>query len=164
MKNKIHFYLFTAVTITCFLFSNCGTSKNLNDSQIKTRIDSLARIPKINFKANQAIPTSFKPVTLTYGYNVRITKDTVECYLPYYGRAYTSSYENMDDTGIKFVSTNFDYKMELQKKGAYNITIKPRDSRKKYILYLTVESSGYGSLQVTDPDRQPISFYGTIDY
>ncbi len=163
MKAKVYISILSIVMFLG-LITSCGTSKGLTNNQVKARVDSLVALPKINFKVTQAIPTAYKSVMLSYGYNLKVNKDTVSCYLPYFGRAYVANYGNTEDSGIKFTSTNFEYSKELTKKGGYNITIKPKDTNKRYVLYLTVQSSGYATLQVTDPDRQPISFYGEIDY
>ncbi|MBP1618447.1 MAG: hypothetical protein H6Q14_2274 [Bacteroidetes bacterium] len=156
-----------AIIITSMIFlvciNGCSTYKKLSDSQIKARIDSLVAIPKIEFRPTQATPTSYKAVSLSYGYYLRITKDTVQCSLPYFGRAYTANL-NTDEIGVNFTSKNFEYQKEVARKGSYTIRIEPRDTRQKFKLYLTVQPSGYSSLQVTDPDRQAISFYGAVDY
>lgn len=152
------------ISIILLIFTNgCGTYQKLSDSQIKARIDSLVAIPKIEFKPNQASPTSYKAINLSFGYYLRITKDTVQCYLPYFGRAYTANL-NSNEAGINFTSTKFEYQKEANPKGVYAIRIQPTDTSQKFKLYLNVQESGYASLQVTDPDRQSISFYGAIDY
>ncbi|OJU35099.1 MAG: hypothetical protein BGN96_05155 [Bacteroidales bacterium 45-6] len=164
MKKRIDLFAIIVIsTVSLAFISGCGTYRKLSGPQIKARIDSLVAIPKIEFKPTQAIPTSYKTVNLSYGYFLHIAKDTVRCYLPYFGRAYTANL-NPDEAGINFTSTHFEFQKEAVQKGSYAIEILPKDTRQKFKLYLTIQESGYASLRVTDPDRQDILFYGSMDY
>lgn len=93
-------------------------------------------------------------------YQLEVSKDSVEAYLPYYGRAYTASM-NPDDSGIKFKSKDFKYKADKKKKG-WMITIQPKDTKDVQSLTLNVSENGYATLNVNSNNRQPISFNGTI--
>ncbi|WP_316746429.1 DUF4251 domain-containing protein [Pedobacter gandavensis] len=94
-------------------------------------------------------------------YQLIISKDSVEAYLPYYGRAYTASM-NPDDSGIKFKSKKFDYKTTAKKKGGWIIDITPKDAKDVRSLSLSVSPSGYATLNVNSLNRQPITFNGVI--
>ncbi|SHF65791.1 DUF4251 domain-containing protein [Pedobacter caeni] len=94
-------------------------------------------------------------------YQLKINKDSVEAYLPYYGRAYTASM-NPDDSGIKFKSKKFSYKTTKKKKGGWIINIAPKDNREVQNLSLSVSENGYAVLNVNSNNRQSISFNGTI--
>lgn len=95
------------------------------------------------------------------GYDLSVSKDTVNAYLPYFGRAYAAP---IDPTkgGIQFISKDFEYTEQSGKKGGWEITIKPKDVRDVQQMYLTVSDDGYASLQVTNTNRQPISFNGIV--
>jgi hypothetical protein len=113
------------------------------------------------FKAQSVIPTGgrFRQLN-TSDYDLKVGKDTIESYLPYFGRAYSAP---MDPTqgGIKFTSTKFDYQLKETKKG-WEVTIKPTDGGDARQLFMTIFSNGTASLQVTSTNRQPISFNGYI--
>ncbi|WP_316842698.1 DUF4251 domain-containing protein [Pedobacter gandavensis] len=94
-------------------------------------------------------------------YQLIIDKDSVEAYLPYYGRAYTAPM-NPDDSGIKFKSKKFDYKTTAKKKGGWIIEITPKDTKDVRSLSLSVSTSGYATLNVNSMNRQPITFNGVI--
>jgi hypothetical protein len=130
------------------------------------------------FKATTAMPMANQDVTnvmsrmaggmagagtinLSSGYDLLISKDSVEAYLPYYGRAYTSQM-NPDESGIKFKSKDFSYKTEARKKGGWTISIKPKDTRDRQDMTLTVSENGYASLNINSNNRQPISFNGYL--
>lgn len=163
VKRRIDLLAIIISAISLVGIYGCSTQKRASDFLIKAKIDSLIAIPKIEFKPTQATPISYRSVNLSYGYYLRISKDSVSCYLPYYGRAYTANL-NSSEAGINFTSTNFGYQKDAAPKGSYTIRIEPKDTRQKFKLYLSIQESGYASLQVTDPERQSISFYGAIDY
>jgi len=94
-------------------------------------------------------------------YDLKITKDSVLAYLPYYGRAYTATM-NTDDSGIRFKSKDFTYKTEKKKKGNWIITINPKDVKNGQRLTLNVGTTGYATLNVIDNNRQAITFNGYI--
>lgn len=94
-------------------------------------------------------------------YQLKISKDSVEAYLPYYGRAYTASM-NPDDAGIKFKSKKFSYKTTKKKKGGWIINIAPKDAKEVQNMTLSVSENGYAVLNVNSTNRQAISFNGVI--
>ena len=94
-------------------------------------------------------------------YQLIVTKDSIEAYLPYYGRAYTASM-NPDDSGIKFKSKDFKYKADKKKKGSWIITINPKDTKDTQSMILNISENGYATLNVNSNNRQPISFNGYL--
>jgi len=94
-------------------------------------------------------------------YDLKISKDSVEAYLPYFGRAYTATM-NPNDSGVKFKSKDFSYKSEQKKKGNWVITIKPKDNKDGHQMVLHVGVNGYAFLNVTSNNKQSISYMGYI--
>lgn len=95
------------------------------------------------------------------GYDVAVSKDTVNSYLPYFGRAYSAPIDPSRG-GIQFISKDFEYTEKPGKRGGWDIIIKPRDVQDVQQLSLSVSEDGYASLQVTSTNRQPISFNGIV--
>jgi hypothetical protein len=93
-------------------------------------------------------------------YDLRITKDSVVAYLPYFGRSYNPSMDP-NEAGTRFKSKDFKYSSVKRKKN-WTITIDPKDTKDRQQLILNVSESGYASLSVNNPNRQPISFNGYI--
>jgi len=96
-------------------------------------------------------------------YDVRVTKDSIVAYLPYYGRAFSAP---MDPTqgGIKFTSKDFSYTETKNKRGAYTIQINTKDvSRENYRFTINISTNGYASLTATSVNKQPILFNGYLD-
>ena len=99
-------------------------------------------------------------------YDVKVTKDSLAAYLPYYGRAYTARIGGINDGGIKINAKEFKYKTQKRKKGGWIITMNPKnltnDYNSNYNLTLTVTPNGYGTLSVTSNNQQSISFNGYL--
>lgn len=154
----------------------CVLSFNLNYAQ-PTKADKKAaktadikRIITSNnyaFKANYVIPMSMSPRALTSDYDVRVSDGKLVVYLPYFGQAYSAP-RDLNDGGIKLNTTDFDYSATANKKGGWDIIIKPKRTplntvKDVQIMRLNVSNDGYASLQVNSTNRQPISFNGYIE-
>ncbi|WP_231490995.1 DUF4251 domain-containing protein [Pedobacter sp. Leaf170] len=95
-------------------------------------------------------------------YDLRVTKDSVVAYLPFYGRAFNAPY-NPSEGGIKFKSKDFNYKLTKNKKGSYTVNIRTNDVKQEnYQLTLTVSQNGYGNLVVFSNNKQSINFQGVL--
>jgi hypothetical protein len=95
-------------------------------------------------------------------YQLTVANDSVEAYLPYYGRSYMAP-RNPNEGGIKFNTKEFSYKADKKKKGNYIVTIKPVDSKSDVMsMMLNVTEKGYASLSVVSNNRQTITYNGFI--
>ncbi len=108
-----------------------------------------------------AIPMGGRVVQLTPDFSLEVTKDSILSYLPYYGRAYTAPIDPTKNS-MNFKSKDFTYEKTERKKGGWDITIKPKDNSDIQSINLSIGPDGYGSLQVTSYNRQPINFNGFI--
>lgn len=96
-------------------------------------------------------------------YDVKVTKDSIISYLPYYGRAYSAPY-NSSEGGIKFTSKDFTYKKSKNKKGAYTVQINTKDvTRENYRFTINISQNGYATLTATSINKQPIVFNGYLE-
>ena len=127
------------------------------EAEVKKMIDG----KMYNFSVQSAIPLRGGNIQLTYGYYLRVNKDTLIAYLPYYGRAYVAPMDPMDN-GIDFTSTKFTYKSAVKKNG-YEISILPADTKDVRQMFLDVSSSGYTSLRITNLNRDAITFDGYLE-
>jgi hypothetical protein len=114
------------------------------------------------FKAQSAWPLQGTVVQLTPGFDMRVLNDSINTYLPYFGRSYQASYGSAN-SGINFTTTRFDYKLKEKSKGGWELTIKPSDAKDINQLSYSISKNGYATLQVTSNSRQAISFYGVIE-
>ncbi|RPE08753.1 DUF4251 domain-containing protein [Chitinophaga lutea] len=135
-------------------------------AQVKTsksdKIRQLVQSRNYVFQAQSVFPMRGRTRQIGgEGYDVSVSKDTVNSYLPYFGRAYTAPLDPSKG-GIQFLSKDFEYTEKPGKRGGWDITISPKDVRDVQQLFLSVSEDGYASLQVTSVNRQPISFNGII--
>jgi hypothetical protein len=133
-------------------------------AKVKKMVDDVNFV----FKANYANPQGGGNRALTSDYDLKVVKDSVIAYLPYFGRAYVAPEPGTTEGGIKFTSTNFKYDAKQGKKGGWQIVIKPKDHditnwRDVQQLILNISNNGYASLQVLSTNRSPISFDGEIE-
>ncbi|MCX2573308.1 DUF4251 domain-containing protein [Pedobacter sandarakinus] len=135
---------------------------------------------KYTFVANSAIPMANMDVSQVLSrmpggmgggminltgsqYDLRVTKDSVVAFLPYFGRAFNAP-TNPSEGGIKFTSKDFSYKESTNKKGARTILINTKDNkRENYRLTLNVSTNGYATLVATGNNKQPITFNGYLN-
>ena len=154
MKKFLNGSLFLIMAITC-----CG--QLFAQDNKKDKIKNLVATQSYVFKAQTALPMSGRTRQLTSEYEVKVAKDSVITWLPYFGRAYTAPLDPSKG-GIQFTSRKFDYTVNNGKKGGWNIQISPKDADDVRQMVLMLSEDGYGTLQVTSNNRQPIMFNGYI--
>lgn len=160
------------ILIVFLLFlAACSSQKNgTSQSQVGDMIEQQA----YTFAAKSVFPTEdarYNPrvmfpngsqlYQLSPGYYLKVTPDSVIAYLPYFGRSFTAPV-NPSEGGIKFSSTDFDYKRSMRK-GNYEIEIIPHDAKDIRNLYLTISPSGFGSLRILSLNKSSISYNGEIE-
>ncbi len=128
-----------------------------NEAALKTILATKTFV----FKAQSAWPLQGNTIQLTPGFDMKVFDDSINTYLPYYGRAYQAGYTN--NGGISFTSTKFEYRLKDNGKKGWELIIKPADVKEINQLIYSVATSGYATLQVTSNNRQAISFYGIIE-
>lgn len=115
-----------------------------------------------SFSAESAIPIRDGDIPLTYGYYLRVKRDTLTAYLPYFGDAYEIPMDLTADNGIDFTSTKFTYNA-VQNNHGYEITIVPHDTKDVKTMYLDITPDGYASLRISNLSRSSIAFNGSIE-
>jgi len=140
------------------LLSAAVTAQDREQSSIQQAIETKNFI----FRASSATPQRGSIRQLTTEYELVVRVDTVNSFLPYFGRAFTAPF-NPSDGGIKFTSTYFVYTANEKKKGRWEIEINPKDVSDVTTLYLTVFDNGRASLRVSSINRTAISFNGFVE-
>jgi hypothetical protein len=135
-----------------------GNKKAAKEAAIKSSIDGR----HYTFLATYVLPQRGGGHSLTSEYDLRVTKDSVISFLPYFGQAYFDVPYKPTEGGIKFTSTKFSYTVKERRKGGWEITIKPTDAKYTDRLVLNVSPDGYGSLSVSSTNRDFITFDGYI--
>jgi hypothetical protein len=145
------------ILITFFTGSlNTAAAQTLALDQVKSILDSKNYI----FKADELKPLRGTRIQLSGEYSLKVFKDTLIAYLPYFGRAFSAPLDP-SDAGIKFTSTDFTYSQEKHRKN-WDITFTPTDAKDVKQLILSVFDNGYATLQVNSIRRDPVTFSGYI--
>lgn len=162
MKTVISHVL--AIVFSVVALTGCGSVQSAAQKEEKAR-EIAQKIDDFHFtfSAIYALPTGYRSIYLSPYYSLKVSPDTVEAYLPYYGRAYTAPM-NPSDGGIKFTSTDFEYNVVAGRKvGNWTINIKPKDVSSDILLSLDIWENGTARLNASSSARQPISFQGDIE-
>ncbi|MEA4996305.1 MAG: DUF4251 domain-containing protein [Petrimonas sp.] len=159
-QSTLHLLIVLSVA---FGLTMCGTARTAIEKEgVAREVSQRVNDFDFTFKATYAYPAGFKSIYLSPYYDVKVSPDTVRAYLPYYGRTYVAPV-NPAEGGIKFTSTDFDYQVNPgKKKGNWQVNIRTKDTGRELFLYFDVWENGTARLQVSDTNRQPISFQGDI--
>ena len=157
----LNFFLTLAVLagLTACGAAQTAAEKEAVANEVSRRVNDF----DFTFKATYAYPTGFKSIYLSPSYDVKVSPDTVQAYLPYYGRTYVAPM-NPNEGGIKFTSTDFEYRViPGKRKGNWQVNVRTRDTGREIFLYFDIWENGSTRLSVTDTNRQPIAFQGDIE-
>jgi hypothetical protein len=131
------------------------------ENELSPDVASMIQSHNFEFVAESANPMRGRSIFLSPGYTLNVKTDSLISFLPYYGRAYQATLDPAS-AGIKFTSTDFEYREKPRKKRGWDIQLKPKDVQNSPQLYLSISANGQASLRVTLIDRQSISFQGYI--
>jgi hypothetical protein len=154
--------LLTIILSILWLFGMTQSPADQKKQEEYANLNSLVRSGQYRFEAMSATTMKGRTIQLSGGYGLRINRDSLQADLPYYGRAYSTDYPpSSDNGGIRLNTTQFTYAADTIKKGGWDITIKPKNSKISSI-YLTIGTSGYCTVRINSSNRDPISYYGTV--
>ena len=158
MKNilSVSKYFLLLLIITGFSLSS-AFAQNDTSSSIKKALQSKSFV----FVARTVTPMRGDLKQLTSYYDLKVSKDSLISYLPYFGRAYTAPLDP-SKAGLHFTSTDFSYVLSERKKGGWDVSIKPNDNTDVRQLNFTVFDDGNATLQVLSNNREAISFNGNM--
>lgn len=130
--------------------------KALEREKIKTSIESR----RFTIEIDRAVPQRGRTVHLTSPYRIRLAGDSIDSYLPYYGRAYHVPYDG--GKGLIFEAPVSDYKLSFDKKGKASLSFKTQTDEDRFTFTLTVFDNGAASINVVPLNRQSITYYGRL--
>ncbi|MBA2249224.1 MAG: DUF4251 domain-containing protein [Chitinophagaceae bacterium] len=162
MKKSFWKFIIIASVVTGVL-QNANGQNAKSDKEAAKALTIKHEIESGNFTfiARSVSPLRGLSRPLNAYYSMQVFKDSVICYLPFIGRAYTAPVTTAE-SGIDFTSTRLKYNVTQGRKNTWRISIKPQDQFNTRELLLTVFTNGESSLQVTSNNRDPISFDGYI--
>jgi hypothetical protein len=165
MKASVFFMAFIMALIFTSGFAQKTARKSereQNRIEKQKQIEALVNSKEFVFEATYALPQGGKSIYLTgSSYTVKFHPDTIESYLPFFGRAYSVDYGG--EGGIKFCGrpTEFNVVTRKAEKG-YDINATIKAPKDYYKLHLSVSSVGSATLIVDSNQRSSISYQGDI--
>jgi hypothetical protein len=144
--------------MTLFLLTAMALPDLAAAQPLKTLIDSQSYV--FQPQSAQTLRGNVRYLT-TDSYSLRIARDQIVSDLPYFGRACAAP-TDPDESSLRFTIKEFTYTLKPAKKDGWTVTIEPKDKRSIQKLTIDITADGYATLQVTNTDRDPISFYGII--
>ena len=122
---------------------------------------SLVESKHYMFVPQSMTPQRSQTRQISFGYDLRVTGDSVNCYMPYLGRSFVSDYGSSDGS-VRFNTSDFSYKVDEQKKGGWTITLTPNNVRNVQRVILRVASEGRTSVDISSNTRDMITYNGYI--
>lgn len=149
------------LTFTCTAFTPLLAQKaNKKDAQFK-EIKALIESGCYEFRVQSVQPTGARTVHPSSIYTMEAKDNTFSARLPYFGRAYQPTMGG--EGGVVFDGSPENLEISLnEKKRMVYVKFRIQGDQEKYELYLSVGSSGYGSLNVSSQKRQAITYSGIV--
>jgi len=164
MKTKISFLVVLFAIILFHGFAQETTKKPTKEelkAEKQKQIEAMVNAKEFVFVGRTALPTGYKSVNLTTNTNyMKFSPDTIDSYMPYYGKAY-GNVAYGGDTGLKFKGKADEYTITKGKKN-YQVNAVVKTDRDSFRISLSVSFEGTASLMINSNNRSPISYNGDI--
>jgi len=164
MNSKISTLMVLFLIIGTTLFAQEKSKKQLRAERAikkQQQTEAMINAKEFVFIGRTAIPTGFKTMDLTTNTNyVKFHPDSIESYMPFFGKAY-GSIGYGGDGGLKFGGTPEDYTVTKGTKN-YQVNASIKGTNDYYKISLSVSFEGSASLSITSNNRSPISYNGEI--
>jgi len=131
--------------------------KGISQGSVKEMVDS----KRFVFQAQSMTPLKGGMRTLSPGYTLKVSPDTITSDLPYAGRAFSAAYGSTDG-GMKFKATQFDYTVKEKKKG-WTINIITKQVSGSPRVMISVFENGNATIVISSSDRDSITYNGVIN-
>ncbi|NMA75226.1 MAG: DUF4251 domain-containing protein [Bacteroidales bacterium] len=112
-------------------------------------------------EVRSAYPQTGRYINLTSNYSLTIKNDTIDSYLPYFGRAYSIPYGGGE--GLIFQSKIKNYTIEKEKDDYISIKIETMTPEDNYTYFISVYDNMYASISVYMNKRNSIRFQGELE-
>lgn len=145
-----------------FIMAGCTTSRNTAGAANNTDdIGKLLEQKSFEFIPQTVLPTGGRSRQVTSEFFLRVRRDTIQSYLPYFGRSF-SGVTDPSRGGMDFTTNNFGYQVSQGKKDATIITIEPRSGTDVRQLTLEIFPNGNASVRAQSNNRTAIAYNGFI--
>lgn len=146
-----------ALVLTC-----CTTKATLSEQAALTAV----RVGEVLDRRHYAIdiqtmyPRRGGGRTVSYGFSLTVKGDTLESYLPFFGRAYSLPYGG--GKGLNFTERIASYHEQLTAKGVRHIELQARNEEDNYLFTLDIQPNGHAYIHLQPHQRESISYDGEV--
>lgn len=158
-------FLFTSILIlTVFTLHAFTTPPKDKDTDEENTFELLEGKKYVFIAESYSTQKGYTSTVNSY-YHLTVNGDSATAYLPFFGRAYSSSI--LGDGGIEFDNKMIEYTSELkvkrkEKNNQTHIYIEIKGNVDTYRCHLSVSNNGFTSLSVNSNNKQSMSFNGRI--
>lgn len=145
----------------------CSTTKMTREEEQALRMktaqmvkDSLTN-QSFKIDVNYVIPNRMPARHLEYGYYIRVYKDSIDAYIPFFGEAYRVEYGTADE-GLKFKGLISGYEVKRIKKDMYQVNALVKKSFDEILYQMDIFENGRATIFVRSLNREGIHFSGDM--
>lgn len=157
---RMNVLLFALITAGLFLAAGCSQTRKIVKLE-PAEVSDLVTGQSFIFVAERMNPMRGPNRTLTAYYDVKVKKDTLDSFLPYFGRAYGGIIDPSRG-GLRFTSKDYRYSVTEGRRNSWDVSITPTDVMEVQSMNFNIFDNGTATLSVTSTNRDPISFYGYL--
>ena len=161
LKNLMNIGWFWVLLLLAPMLYTACSSAGSAQSSTQTDAANLIQNRRFAFVPQTVNPMGGRTRQLTGEFFLRVTPDTVQSYLPYFGRAFSAPM-TPGQGAMDFTVTNFEFSVTPGRNNRQTISIRPREGTDVRELILQVYPNGNASLQALSNNRQPISYNGAV--
>ena len=160
MRCLPHYFRYCLSIVTMVLFAVSSHAQRKSPYSL----DAALAEPSFLFRAAWVIDYIGNRRSLTPPYEVLISSDSIDCHLPYQGRLYSlPAPVDLRLMSIIFTSRKFSYEVQRGKRSAWNLRIRPADTREVQELFFNVSNDGQATLSIRAANRDRVSYEGSIE-
>lgn len=160
MRNEFLLCSVFALLVGCSSSRLTSQQKDVKLAWTAQKVHEAIENKKMAVDINYVIPFRAGLKHLDYGYDIRLSGDTLYSYLPYYGRAYNIPYGG--GKGLVFNAPIQDYAVNNPKKGLTKMDIYVENDEDRYAYMMEIFDNGQVDLLVRAQKREQILFRGKL--
>lgn len=160
MRNEFLLCSVFALLVGCSSSRLTPQQKVVKSAWTAQKVHEAIENKKMAVEINYVIPFRAGMKHLDYGYDIRLSGDTLYSYLPYYGRAYNIPYGG--GKGLVFNAPIQDYAVSNPKKVLTKMDIYVENDEDRYAYMMEIFDNGQVNLLVRAQKREQILFRGKL--
>lgn len=160
MRNYIILCSVLVILMGCSTGRLTPEQKAVKSAWMTQKVHEAIENKKMAVDINYVIPFRGGMKHINYGYDIRLSGDTLYSYLPYYGRAYNIPYGG--GKALMFDAPIQDYAVSSPKKGLTKMEIYVENDEDRYAYMMEIFDNGQVDLLVRAQKREQILFRGKL--